>query len=220
MLQWGSVTIPSQDTTISANLNIAYNQTWYKLFAIRQTDTSINDKDYMNSIWLYPSTTSVFKIGHLSSPNIVYSWLSIGNQQWGLKQTNTQYWYYPLTFKSYVFYANCRAIRNGASGDGWSWSPVAPTLSYARFLENDENAYCLSVGYQQWGLYNQPGVKNTDVTFAIAFPNNCWCCVNTCGVSSTTGAQAYGVYSRSKTKFVSTGYGCGASNTTYVAIGN
>ena len=77
-MQWGSVTIPSKDTTISANLNIAYNQTWYKLFAIRQTDTSINDKDYMNSIWLYPSTTSVFKIGHLSSPNIVYSWLSIG----------------------------------------------------------------------------------------------------------------------------------------------
>lgn len=79
-------------------------------------------------------------------------WIACGVQQWGLKQMNTQYWYYPLTFQSYVFYANCRAIRSGASGDGWSWYPVAPTLSYARFLEKDENAYCLSVGYQQWGV--------------------------------------------------------------------
>ena len=85
---------------------------------------------------------------------------------------NTQYWYYPLTFQSYVFYANCRAIRSGASGDGWSWYPVAPTLSYARFLEKDENAYCLSVGYQQWGRStNNSG--HTD-TFPVSFGSNCY----------------------------------------------
>ena len=72
----------------------------------------------------------------------------------------------------------------------------------------------------QWGLYEQPGVVNTTISFALAFPNACWCCVNTCGYTSTSGAQAYGVYSRSKTNFVSTGYGCGAAKTTYIAVGN
>ena len=77
-MQWGLATIPQQDTTISVTLPIAYSNKSYKIIAIRQTNTSINDKDYMNSIWCYPSTNSIFNFGHLSAANVVYNWLSIG----------------------------------------------------------------------------------------------------------------------------------------------
>lgn len=52
-----------------------------------------------------------------------------------------------MAFPTTFLYANCRAVRGSASGDGWSWFKSTPTKSYAEFLEKDEVGYCFAIGY-------------------------------------------------------------------------
>ena len=71
----------------------------------------------------------------------------------------------------------------------------------------------------QWGLYTQNGTSDTSVTFSVAFSSLAYSIAVTCGLTSSSGAQAIGVYTRSKTGFVSAGYGTNRGTATYFALG-
>ena len=71
----------------------------------------------------------------------------------------------------------------------------------------------------QWGLYTQNGTSDTSVTFSVAFSSLAYSIAVTCSSTSSSGAQAIGVYTRSKTGFVSAGYGTNRGTATYFALG-
>lgn len=72
---------------------------------------------------------------------------------------------------------------------------------------------------KQWGLYTQNGTSDTSVTFSVAFSSLAYSIAVTCSSTSSSGAQAIGVYTRSKTGFVSAGYGTNRGTATYFALG-
>ena len=77
----------------------------------------------------------------------------------------------------------------------------------------------LLLAYEQWGLYTQNGTSDTSVTFSVAFSSLAYSIAVTCSSTSSSGAQAIGVYTRSKTGFVSAGYGTNRGTATYFALG-
>ena len=136
--QWGYV----EDTSArTISLQIALAKNLYCVVA----DESISASSLIKTTTSFTIYTSGAAWGRYAPQK--FHWVAIGFQQWGILAASSVKWTYPMAFPTAFLYANCRAIRGSASGDGWSWFKSTPNKSYAEFLEKDEVGYCFAIGY-------------------------------------------------------------------------